>query len=58
VGHDVKEIISAIRQCEKIKKAETTFENPYGDGKSSTRIVELLKNLEIGENIIQKRITY
>ena len=58
VGHDVKEIISAIRQCEKIKKAETTFENPYGDGKSSTRIVELLKNLEIGEKIIQKRITY
>ncbi|MDB2595200.1 UDP-N-acetylglucosamine 2-epimerase [Pseudomonadales bacterium] len=58
VGHDVEEIVNAISQCNKIKNDEVVFENPYGDGKTSARIVELLKSLEIGEQIIQKRITY
>ena len=58
VGHDVKEILSAIKQCEDLKEKQTVFENPYGDGKSSARIVALLKSLEIGDKVIQKRITY
>lgn len=58
VGHDLVEITSAIQQCKEIKKNKTNFKNPYGDGRSAYRIVDLLKKIEIGEKIVQKRITY
>ena len=58
VDHDENEIISAIRKCQEIKAKNIKYENPYGDGKSAARIVELLKNLDISEKIVQKRITY
>ncbi len=58
VDHDVEEIIKAIHECKKIKNEGVVFNNPYGDGKSSVKIVELLKCIEIGDEIIQKRITY
>jgi len=32
--------------------------NPYGDGFSSERIVELLRNIKIDENLLDKQITY
>ena len=32
--------------------------NPYGDGKSANRIIDILKKINISNNIIQKRITY
>ena len=32
--------------------------NPYGDGRSANRIMNILKKINIGNNIIQKRITY
>jgi len=57
-GHNVAEIVKAINQCKKIKNEQIVFENPYGDGRSSARIVNLLKSLDIGNEIIQKRITY
>lgn len=57
-NHDVEEIIQAINRCQEIKNEDITFDNPYGDGKSSVRIVELLKSIDIGNEIIQKRITY
>ena len=58
VGHNVNEIINAIRKSEKIKQNDHHFENPYGDGKSANRIVSLLKKLDISKKIVQKRITY
>lgn len=33
-------------------------ENPYGDGHSSMRIIELLENIQINEKLIYKRIAY
>ena len=34
------------------------YDNPYGDGKSSERIVSLIKSLDLSPKIIQKKITY
>ena len=32
--------------------------NPYGDGKTGKRIVEILESLTISRNLVQKRINY
>jgi len=58
VPHDKNKIIDAITKCIKIKENNIEFENPYGDGKSSKRIVEYLKSIDISNSVIQKRITY
>ena len=55
------EIKNAIERClfdmnflNIVKKCK----NPYGDGNTAAKIVELLKKVHIGASIIQKRITY
>ncbi len=60
-AHNKDEIKMAIQKC----LYDTNFintvkncHNPYGDGNSSKKIVELLKNINIDNSIIQKRITY
>ncbi|MAZ79865.1 MAG: UDP-N-acetylglucosamine 2-epimerase (hydrolyzing) [Gammaproteobacteria bacterium] len=58
VDHNVDKIVIALNKCLAIKNKNISFDNPYGDGKSSQRIVDLLKTLDIDEKIIQKRITY
>ena len=58
VNHNVDEIIDGINKCLKISEKNNSFNNPYGDGKSAQRIVNLLKTLDMGDEIIQKRITY
>jgi GDP/UDP-N,N'-diacetylbacillosamine 2-epimerase (hydrolysing) len=58
VDYSTDEIVDAIFRCQAIKKDKTNFINPYGDGKSAYKIVDLLKKIDIGEKIIQKRITY
>ena len=58
VNHDVNQIEVAINKCMEIKRDGVVFENPYGDGKTSQRIIDLLKSLDLGDEIIQKRITY
>ena len=58
VSHNEEEIIFAINRCNEIKNKKIVFENPYGDGKSAQRITDLLKKLKIGNEVIQKRITY
>lgn len=58
VDHNFDKIVSALNKCLAIKNKNISFDNPYGDGKSSQRIVDLLKTLDIDEKIIQKRITY
>ena len=58
VDYNTDKIVGALKNCLAIKNKNTNFDNPYGDGKSSQRIVDLLKILDINETIIQKRITY
>ena len=47
-----------VNKCLKISEKNISFNNPYGDGKSAQRIVNLLKTLDTSDAIIQKRITY
>ena len=58
VNHDEEEIIKAIKKCKEIREMNIEYDNPYGDGKSSERIVSLIKSLDLSPKIIQKKITY
>lgn len=59
VDYSKNQIIEAIKEGIIIKRNKQIFQNPYGDGKSSQRIVEILKNIDIQNNkLIQKQITY
>ncbi|MEE8414266.1 MAG: UDP-N-acetylglucosamine 2-epimerase [Dehalococcoidales bacterium] len=60
-GHKKSDIIRAINKAltdgeflKEVKKGK----NPYGDGKASPRIVEVLNRVEITPRLLQKRITY
>jgi GDP/UDP-N,N'-diacetylbacillosamine 2-epimerase (hydrolysing) len=56
----VENILKSIKKATShsfIKKIKLC-KNPYGDGKSSKRIVKLLENLKIDKKLIDKRITY
>jgi UDP-N-acetylglucosamine 2-epimerase (non-hydrolysing)/GDP/UDP-N,N'-diacetylbacillosamine 2-epimerase (hydrolysing) len=61
VRHDQVDIQRAIRKAlydDDFKaELESTF-NPYGDGKASKRIVDILENINLSANLIQKRICY
>ena len=61
VGHDKQEIVKAIEKAltdkdflSKVKKCQS----PYGDGKTSQRIAEILSKVEITPQLLQKKITY
>lgn len=61
VPHDVDTIVKAIETAlhdgdfrENLKKVT----NPYGDGNSAKRIVDVLEHVELSGQLIQKRITY
>ena len=61
VNHDKKEIKDAIIKAlydEKYIQYIQKCSNPYGDGKSSKRIVNLIDSLIIDENLLIKDITY
>lgn len=58
VPHDKHNIIEAINECINIKKNNIQFDNPYGDGNSSQKIIKYLKSIDISNSVIQKRITY
>lgn len=61
VDYDQHEIKKAIIKClDDVDFLNTvkTCENPYGDGNTAIKIVELLKKIKIDNSIIQKRITY
>lgn len=54
-------IKDAIRKCLEnadFQKVVEKVENPYGDGKSSERIISILKELEINTILLQKKMTY
>ena len=61
VPHDKKKIVNAINKAiydksyiSKVKKCT----NPYGDGKSSDRIAEIIASVKINEKLLIKDITY
>jgi len=61
VGYDRDEIERAIDMClhsQEFLEICRRCKNPYGEGDSAPKIVRLLKEINIGRNIIQKRITY
>jgi UDP-N-acetylglucosamine 2-epimerase len=57
VGYDKKSIKAGIEKALfdiKYRKSVANIVNPYGDGKSAKRIVELLKTVNL-DGIVQKR---
>ncbi|MBC8551683.1 MAG: UDP-N-acetylglucosamine 2-epimerase (hydrolyzing) [Candidatus Brocadiales bacterium] len=61
VDYKEHEITSAIRKAlydEDFIKTIKGITNPYGDGKSAKRIVDILENISIEPDLLQKRITY
>jgi UDP-N-acetylglucosamine 2-epimerase len=61
VPHDRDAIVEAVQKAlhdkafrEKVSKRR----NPWGDGKAAKRIVKVLSELEITEELLQKQITY
>lgn len=50
----VKKIIFDKKFKEKIKKSK----NPYGDGRASRRITDILSKIKINKELLQKKITY
>ena len=61
VNYDNEQIINAIQKTlfDKvfIEKVNNT-KNPYGDGKSAKRIVDILERIPLDADLIQKRIAY
>ena len=61
VPHSENEIVKAIKKSlydKKFRKKLAAVQNPYGDGKSAKRIVDILENIKLSPELIQKRITY
>ncbi|MFH1860633.1 MAG: UDP-N-acetylglucosamine 2-epimerase [bacterium] len=61
VDYDTEKIVEAIRFAlydKEFKAKVKGCRNPYGDGKASKRIVEILSTIEINNNLLQKRMTY
>ncbi len=61
VPHDTKTIIEHIKRAcfdEEYKKKISQCKSPYGDGKASERIVEILSTITLDEKLLIKDITY
>jgi UDP-N-acetylglucosamine 2-epimerase (non-hydrolysing)/GDP/UDP-N,N'-diacetylbacillosamine 2-epimerase (hydrolysing) len=61
VPHNLEALTQAINKAlydNEFKREVETAANPYGDGRSAKRIVDILENIELNPNLIQKRITY
>ena len=54
---DIKEAILEVSSKD-FRRKITDISNPYGDGKSSPRIVDILLNLEINSKLLNKQLTY
>jgi UDP-hydrolysing UDP-N-acetyl-D-glucosamine 2-epimerase len=53
----IKEAIKRAMSENFIKKAKRC-KNPYGDGRSSERIIKILSEIKIDEKLLQKRLGY
>jgi len=60
VGYDNEKIKKAIKKAisYEFRKRVSKCINPYGDGKSAKRIVDVLENINIDSNILVKKLTY
>ena len=61
VGYNKNDIKVAIEKClfdEKFKEDIKEIDNPYGDGKTSERVTEILSNISIDENLLQKKLEF
>ena len=61
VPFEVDEVVAAIDKAmsdEFVAYLEKNCENPYGDGHSSERILELLMNMKVDEKLLTKKLTY
>jgi UDP-hydrolysing UDP-N-acetyl-D-glucosamine 2-epimerase len=58
--HDIDQIIFSIKQAvsDEFKLKIRGMKNPYGDGRSSERIVSILKTISIDEKLLMKKITF
>ena len=60
VGHSKQEVIDAVEEAltnKEFLKEVRRCENPYGDGKASQRITEILSTMEITPQLLQKKFT-
>jgi UDP-N-acetylglucosamine 2-epimerase (non-hydrolysing)/GDP/UDP-N,N'-diacetylbacillosamine 2-epimerase (hydrolysing) len=58
VNHNEDEIINAIKKAIEFNNKGKKVDNLYGDGNSAERIVEIIKKIDLSNDIIQKTITY
>jgi UDP-hydrolysing UDP-N-acetyl-D-glucosamine 2-epimerase len=61
VDHRKDQIVEASQTAVNDKKFREKVNNcvsPYGDGKASEKIVSILQDIEINENLIRKKMTY
>lgn len=61
VDYNKNEIIRAIKKGlydEEFRAKVKRCKNPYGDGKASERIVNVLSEIKIDKKLLQKRLTY
>ena len=60
VGHDAAQIAKAIEKAVSIKFRNSLkgMKNPYGDGKSSERILKILTETSIDSRLMKKNVTY
>jgi len=61
VRHNKQEIVKGIEKAltdDEFLKEVKKYKNPYGDGKTSQRIAEILSKVEITPQLLQKKITY
>ena len=59
-GYDKKEILAAAKKAlwdEDFRKACQECENPYGTGDAGVKIAEALARVELGQKLIQKKMT-
>jgi len=55
---EIKYAIEKALHDESFKKIAKECKNPYGDGKAGIKIAEILSEIDINKNLLQKRIIY
>jgi GDP/UDP-N,N'-diacetylbacillosamine 2-epimerase (hydrolysing) len=51
-------VIKKISKNENYRKSLSNCKNPYGNGKSSKKIVDKIEKIQINEKLLIKDITY
>lgn len=60
-GYSKKEIVAGINKAlfdEKFKSRLNDIENIYGDGTTSLQVIQVLKTIDIGKKLLEKKLTY